>query len=88
MSAVGLSKKERRVTHQCVRRSRRLVTLSHFSQAIYLLFSAVYVCKESVEHVLLLHGASEEEGAHGTGHGGMGHGESIAGISGQDLDLG
>lgn len=54
-------------------RKRRLVTLSHFSQAIYLLFSAVYVCKESVEHVLLLHGGGEEEGAHGAGHG-MGHG--------------
>lgn len=49
------------------------MTLSHFSQAIYLLFSAVYVLKESVEHVLLLHGPAEGEGAHGAGHGGMGH---------------
>lgn len=57
-------------------RSRRLITLSHFSQAIYLLFSAVYVCKESVEHVLLLHGGNDEEGAHGAGHGGMGHGDA------------
>lgn len=52
------------------------MTLSHFSQAIYLLFSAVYVCKESVEHVLLLHGSTEDEGAHGMGHGGMGHGDA------------
>lgn len=56
----------------------RLVTLSHFSQAVYLLFSAVYVCKESVEHVLLLHGPHDAEGAHGAGHGGVGHGEGLA----------
>ncbi|KAM0790204.1 hypothetical protein ACM66B_005519 [Microbotryomycetes sp. NB124-2] len=67
---------------------QRLGTLSHFSQAIYLLFSAVYVCKESVEHVLLLHGASEDEGAHGSGHGGMGHGDAAFGSSGQSLDGG
>lgn len=52
-----------------------MVTLVHFSQAIFLLFSAVYVCKESVEHVLLLHGGAEHEGAHGSGHGSMGHGD-------------
>ncbi|GAA6016221.1 hypothetical protein JCM11491_003773 [Sporobolomyces phaffii] len=58
----------------------RLSTLSHFSQAIYLLFSAVYVCKESIEHVLLLHGPTEGDGAgHGSGHGGVGHGEGRAG---------
>lgn len=62
-------------------RNQRLVTLSHFSQAIYLLFSAVYVCKESIEHVLLLHGPNEVEGSHGVGHGGMGHGEGLASIS-------
>ncbi|GAA5907596.1 hypothetical protein JCM8208_000013 [Rhodotorula glutinis] len=56
----------------------RLVTLSHFSQAVYLLFSAVYVCKESIEHVLLLHGPHDAEGAHGAGHGGVGHGEGLA----------
>ncbi|BGP50013.1 hypothetical protein JCM10450v2_005921 [Rhodotorula kratochvilovae] len=56
----------------------RLVTLSHFSQAVYLLFSAVYVCKESVEHVLLLHGPHDADGAHGSGHGGVGHGEGLA----------
>ncbi|GAA5866870.1 hypothetical protein JCM8547_003902 [Rhodosporidiobolus lusitaniae] len=53
----------------------RLITLSHFSQAVYLLFSAVYVCKESVEHVLLLHDPQDLDGSHGTGHGGVGHGE-------------
>lgn len=58
------------------------MTLAHFSQAIFLLFSAVYVCKESVEHVLLLHGGSEAEGAHGSGHGSMGHGDS--GLSGSN----
>ncbi|TNY18037.1 hypothetical protein DMC30DRAFT_412521 [Rhodotorula diobovata] len=58
--------------------SARLVTLSHFSQAVYLLFSAVYVCKESVEHVLLLHGPQDADGAHGAGHGGVGHGEGLA----------
>ncbi|GAA5881049.1 hypothetical protein JCM16303_004656 [Sporobolomyces ruberrimus] len=65
----------------------RLTTLSHFSQSIYLLFSAVYVCKESIEHVLLLHGPSEGgvggggEG-HGSGHGGVGHGEGRIGGGG------
>ncbi|KAL8287327.1 hypothetical protein RQP46_003779 [Phenoliferia psychrophenolica] len=67
--------------------NQRLVTLSHFSQAIYLLFSAVYVCKESVEHVLLLHGGTEAEGAHGAGHG-MGHGDSGGGGSSSGLDSG
>ncbi|KAI5481178.1 hypothetical protein MNV49_005613 [Pseudohyphozyma bogoriensis] len=68
--------------------TRRLVTLSHFSQAIYLLFSAVYVCKESVEHVLLLHGPAEEGGAHGAGHGGMGHGEAVVSNSSAAFDDG
>ncbi|KAK4050174.1 hypothetical protein OIO90_005156 [Microbotryomycetes sp. JL221] len=67
---------------------QRIVTLSHFSQAIYLLFSAIYVCKESVEHVLLLHGASEGEGAHGSGHGGMGHGDLSLVSLGQDNENG
>ncbi|KAM0751358.1 hypothetical protein T439DRAFT_325505 [Meredithblackwellia eburnea MCA 4105] len=65
----------------------RYITLSHFSQAIYLLFSAVYVCKESVEHVLLLHGGTEDEGAHGTGHGGMGHGEGGLGSVSSGVDV-
>lgn len=50
---------------------------------MFLLFSAVYVCKESVEHVLLLHGPGEDggadgAGAHGSAHGSMGHGEALA----------
>jgi len=64
----------------------RATTLSHFAQCVYLIFSAVYVCKESIEHVLLLHGPDEEgldgaagEGSHGAAHGSMGHGQT-AGI--------
>lgn len=65
------------------------MTLSLFSQAIYLLFSAVYVCKESVEHVLLLHGGKEEEGAHGVGHGMGGHGEGgVSNVTSGLLDAG
>lgn len=33
--------------------ARRISTLLNFVQTIYLLFAAVYVCKESIEHVLL-----------------------------------
>ncbi|CAA7263383.1 unnamed protein product [Cyclocybe aegerita] len=48
----------------------RLETVVMFAQAVYLMFSAVYVCKETVEHVLLSlggghhhhHGGDEEEG--------------------------
>ena len=70
-----------------------MITLSHFSQSIYLLFSAVYVLKESVEHVLMLHGPNEADGSHGSGHGGMGHGEGLAsssssnGFDGYDFKL-
>lgn len=67
-------------------RNQRLITVSHFSQAIYLLFSAVYVCKESVEHVLMLHGPLEADGSHGAGHGGMGHGEGLASIASAGTD--
>ena len=45
----------------------------------------MYVCKESIEHVLLLHGPDEEgpdgsigDASHGAAHGTMGHGEGIA----------
>ncbi|GEM10171.1 hypothetical protein Rt10032_c10g4188 [Rhodotorula toruloides] len=62
--------------------STRFITLSHFAQAVYLLFSAVYVCKESFEHVLLLHGPEEADGAHAAGHGGVGHGEGLATVGG------
>ncbi|KAJ3514819.1 hypothetical protein NLJ89_g2153 [Agrocybe chaxingu] len=48
----------------------RLETVVMFAQAVYLMFSAVYVCKETVEHVLLSlggghhhhHGGDEEDG--------------------------
>lgn len=79
----------------------RINTLSHFAQCVYLIFSAVYVCKESIEHVLLLHGPDEgladfgldgeapEVAAHGAAHGGMGHGEIVGhGGSGEWEDLG
>ncbi|KAK0545117.1 hypothetical protein OC846_005794 [Tilletia horrida] len=33
--------------------AHRTSTLLHFTQSIYLLFAALYVCKESVEHALL-----------------------------------
>ena len=33
-----------------------------FAQAVYLMFAAVYVCKETVEHILL--GMGEGEGHH------------------------
>ena len=35
-----------------------------FSQAVYLMFSSVYVCKETVEHVLLSAGPSGGEKHH------------------------
>jgi divalent metal cation (Fe/Co/Zn/Cd) transporter len=35
-------------------RNHRLETLILFVEAIFLLFSSVYICKESIEHVLLL----------------------------------
>ncbi len=31
----------------------RIETLALFAQAIYLIFASVYVCKETVEHILL-----------------------------------
>ncbi|KAF8889747.1 hypothetical protein CPB84DRAFT_1785318 [Gymnopilus junonius] len=40
----------------------RLETVLMFAQAVYLLFSSVYVCKETVEHVLL--SAGEGQGHH------------------------
>ncbi|KAI9619455.1 hypothetical protein H4Q26_014217 [Puccinia striiformis f. sp. tritici PST-130] len=50
----------------------RLVTLSLFSQSLFLLFSAIYVCKEAVEHMLMSHPHASE----GTGSGShLGHSE-------------
>lgn len=42
----------------------RLETLFMFAQAVYLLFSAVYVCKETVEHLLMGMGDSDGGGGH------------------------
>jgi len=49
----------------------RLPTLSLFSQALFLLFSAIYVCKEAVEHMLMTHPHSSE----GAGGSHLGHSE-------------
>jgi divalent metal cation (Fe/Co/Zn/Cd) transporter len=43
-------------------RKGRVETVLMFAQAVYLMFSSVYVCKESVEHLLL--SASGGEGHH------------------------
>ena len=37
-------------------RNARMETLFIYAQAIYLIFASVYVCKETVEHLLLSHG--------------------------------
>lgn len=36
--------------------NKRVMTVFMFAQAVYLLFSAVYVCKETIEHILLAAG--------------------------------
>jgi hypothetical protein len=43
-------------------RNARIETVLMFAQAVYLMFSSVYVCKETVEHLLL--SASSGEGHH------------------------
>jgi len=45
-------------------RNARVETVLMFAQAVYLMFASVYVCKETVEHLLL---------NVGHGHGGGGH---------------
>ncbi|KAF5325026.1 hypothetical protein D9619_010097 [Psilocybe cf. subviscida] len=45
----------------------RIETVLLFAQAVYLMFSAVYVCKETVEHLLLSAGGGE--GGHHHHHG-------------------
>lgn len=45
-------------------RNGRLKTVLMFAQAVYLLFAAVYVCKETVEHILLSLGEGNGEGHH------------------------
>lgn len=60
----GLLFKFRKLTSPviCLFSSQRLETTLSFSQSIYLLFSAVYVLKEAVEHFLL--SSDSEEGHH------------------------
>lgn len=40
-------------------RNGRVETVLMFAQAVYLMFSSVYVCKETVEHLLLSSGGGE-----------------------------
>lgn len=47
-------------------RNGRLESLSMFAQSVYLIFSAVYICKEAVEHFLL--SAGEDAHHHGDHH--------------------
>ncbi|KAI0703022.1 hypothetical protein BC835DRAFT_1078291 [Cytidiella melzeri] len=53
----------------------RLETLALYAQAVYLLFASVYVCKETVEHILL----SAGEGHHHH------HGDEVTDIFGIDF---
>jgi hypothetical protein len=50
-------------------------TLAVYAQAVYLLFASVYVCKETVEHILL----SAGEGGEGHHHH---HGDEVTDIFG------
>lgn len=40
-------------------RNGRVETVLMFAQAVYLMFSSVYVCKETVEHLLLSSGGGD-----------------------------
>ena len=53
-------------------RNSRVETLMTYAQSVYLLFASVYVCKETVEHVLLASG----EGHHHH------HGDEVADVYG------
>ncbi|KAF9262771.1 hypothetical protein L218DRAFT_928783 [Marasmius fiardii PR-910] len=46
----------------------RTETVFMFAQSVYLMFAAVYICKETVEHVLLTAGSSGHGGGHETHH--------------------
>ncbi|GAA5977448.1 hypothetical protein JCM10908_004982 [Rhodotorula pacifica] len=65
----------------------RYRVLSHFAESIYLLFSAIYISKESIEHVLLLSDAQDSTGPHVHGHGASGHSGALAAPE-QDMVLG
>lgn len=42
----------------------RIETLMSYAQSVYLLFASVYVCKETVEHLLLSSGEEAADGHH------------------------
>ncbi|KAF8508714.1 hypothetical protein BU17DRAFT_77911 [Hysterangium stoloniferum] len=56
----------------------RLETLMLFAQSIYLIFAAVYVCKEALEHALL---------SHGEGHHHHHQGDELEGVTGIDFPV-
>ncbi|PFH46252.1 hypothetical protein AMATHDRAFT_70259 [Amanita thiersii Skay4041] len=60
----------------------RVETVLMFAQAVYLMFSSVYVCKESVEHVLLS-ARPEGEGGHHHHH----RGETEDGLLGIEFPI-
>ena len=45
--------------------NRCIETVAMFAQCVYLMFLPVYVCKETVEHQLLLAGSGEGHHHHG-----------------------
>jgi len=56
---------------ECVDRAKRTETVALFAQAVYLLFSAVYICKETLEHALLSAGDAGHHHHHSPGQGGI-----------------
>ena len=47
--------------------AKRIETVALFAQAVYLLFSAVYICKETLEHALLSAGDAGHHHHHAPG---------------------
>jgi hypothetical protein len=54
-----------------VDRAKRTETVALFAQAVYLLFSAVYICKETLEHALLSAGDAGHHHHHSPGQEGI-----------------
>lgn len=54
------------------RRNARIETVMTFAQSVYLIFTSVYVCKETLEHILL----SSGEGHHHH------HGDEVSSVFG------
>ncbi|KAF8147262.1 hypothetical protein B0H34DRAFT_343292 [Crassisporium funariophilum] len=70
-SNAGVAEKEK----ERIRRpygTGRVETVFMFAQAVYLMFSSVYVCKETVEHLLLSAGGAEGHHHH--------HGDEVEGL--------